>query len=170
MVVGMASFTMNDAITKAVSSEMNFGQVMLVRGLFATVLIAAFAAWRGALRPLRTLFIKPVGMRVIGEIGGTMAFLTAIVNLPLANTAAIFQGCRWPSPSVPRLRSQNPSAGAGGLRSRPVLSVFSSSSGPDWKASISTRCSRWARWSSSPCATSRHARFRPKSRRCSLQS
>jgi drug/metabolite transporter (DMT)-like permease len=91
MVVGMASFTMNDAITKAVSSEMNFGQVMLVRGLFATVLIAAFAAWRGALRPLRTLFIKPVGMRVIGEIGGTMAFLTAIVNLPLANTAAIFQ-------------------------------------------------------------------------------
>jgi drug/metabolite transporter (DMT)-like permease len=91
MVVGMASFTMNDAITKAVSSEMNFGQVMLMRGLFATVLIAAFAAWRGALRPLRTLFIKPVGMRVIGEIGGTMAFLTAIVNLPLANTAAIFQ-------------------------------------------------------------------------------
>ena len=36
MAVGMASFTINDAITKVVSSEMNFGQVMLVRGLFAS--------------------------------------------------------------------------------------------------------------------------------------
>ena len=39
----MAAFTTNDSITKVVSSEMNFGQVMLVRGLFAIVLVAAFA-------------------------------------------------------------------------------------------------------------------------------
>src|SRR5262249_60068414 len=91
MVVGMASFTMNDAITKAVSSEMNFGQVMLVRGMFATVLIAALAFHRGALGSLRTSMMKPVALRVAAEVGGTMAFLTAIVNLPLANTAAIFQ-------------------------------------------------------------------------------
>jgi drug/metabolite transporter (DMT)-like permease len=91
MVVGMASFTMNDAITKAVSSEMNFGQVMLVRGLFATVLIAALAFHRGALRSPRTSMMKPVALRVAAEVAGTMAFLTAIVNLPLANTAAIFQ-------------------------------------------------------------------------------
>ena len=32
MAVAMAGFTMNDAITKAVSSEMNFGEMMLVRG------------------------------------------------------------------------------------------------------------------------------------------
>src|SRR3954470_17583929 len=91
MAVGMASFTMNDAITKAVSSEMNFGQVMLVRGLFATVLIAALAFRRHAIRPLRTLTIRPVVWRVAAEVGGTIAFLTAIVHLPLANTAAIFQ-------------------------------------------------------------------------------
>ncbi len=91
MAVGMASFTMNDAITKAVSSEMNFGQVMLVRGLFATVLIAALALRRRAIRPLRTLTIRPVVLRVAAEVGGTIAFLTAIVHLPLANTAAIFQ-------------------------------------------------------------------------------
>ena len=54
MVVGMASFTMNDAVTKAVSAEMNFGQVMLLRGVFATVLIAALAWYRGALRSPRT--------------------------------------------------------------------------------------------------------------------
>ncbi|MGB8402063.1 MAG: EamA/RhaT family transporter, partial [Bradyrhizobium sp.] len=91
MTVGMAGFTLNDAITKAVSSEMNFGQVMLVRGLFAIVLVMALAFHQRAVRPLRTLMMKPVALRVAAEVGGTVAFLTAIVHLPLANTAAIFQ-------------------------------------------------------------------------------
>jgi drug/metabolite transporter (DMT)-like permease len=91
MAVGMAGFTMNDTITKAVSSEMNFGEVMLVRGLFATVLIAALAFQQRAVRPLHTLMMKPVALRVIGEVGGTISFLAAITHLPLANTAAIFQ-------------------------------------------------------------------------------
>ncbi len=40
MAISMAGFTANDAITKMMSSSMNMGQVMLVRGLFATALIA----------------------------------------------------------------------------------------------------------------------------------
>jgi drug/metabolite transporter (DMT)-like permease len=91
MASAMAAFTINDTITKSVSSELNIGQIILVRGLFAMVLIAAFAAWRGALRPMRTLFIRPVGLRVIGEIGGTLTFLSSIAHMPLANAAAIFQ-------------------------------------------------------------------------------
>ena len=91
MAVSMAAFTTNDSITKAVSSEMNFGQVMLVRGLFAIVLVAAFAWYQGALRPLRTLMVKPVALRVFGEIGGTISFMAALAHLPLANTSAIFQ-------------------------------------------------------------------------------
>jgi len=91
MAVGMAGFTMNDTITKAVSSEMNFGEVMLVRGLFAIVLIAALAWHQQAMRPLRTLLVRPVALRVAGEVGGTVSFLAAITHLPLANTAAIFQ-------------------------------------------------------------------------------
>ena len=91
MAVAMAAFTMNDTITKAVSSEMNFGQMMLVRGLFAIVLIAALAFHQRAMRPLRTLMVKPVALRVAGEVGGTVSFLAAIVHLPLANTSAIFQ-------------------------------------------------------------------------------
>jgi drug/metabolite transporter (DMT)-like permease len=91
MAVAMAGFTMNDSITKLMSSQMNFGQVMLVRGLFAIVLIAALAIHRDAIRPLRTLFVKPVALRIIGEVGGTVAFLAAISHLPLANTSAIMQ-------------------------------------------------------------------------------
>ena len=91
MATAMAAFTINDAITKAVSAEMNFGQVMLVRGLFAIVLIAALAVHQRALRPLRTLMTMAVVLRVAGEIGATILFLAAIVNLPLANTTAILQ-------------------------------------------------------------------------------
>ena len=70
---------------------MNFGQVMLVRGVFAIVLIAALAWYQGALRPLRTLMLKPVALRVAAKSAAPMTFLAAIVHLPLANTSAIFQ-------------------------------------------------------------------------------
>ncbi|MGQ0681721.1 DMT family transporter [Bradyrhizobium sp.] len=91
MAGAMAAFTMNDAITKSVSAELNIGQIILVRGAFAMVLIAALASWAGAMRPWRTLVIGPVGLRVIGEIGGTLSFLSAIAHMPLANASAIFQ-------------------------------------------------------------------------------
>ena len=91
MAAAMAGFTMNDTITKAVSAEMNFGQVMLVRGLFAMALIAALAFHQRAMRPIRTILIRPVEVRVIGEVGGAVSFLAAITHLPLANTSAILQ-------------------------------------------------------------------------------
>lgn len=91
MIAAMATLTMNDAIVKAVSAEMNFGQIMLLRGSFAIVLIAALAWHQRALRPLRTLMIKPVLLRMAGEVSATIALLAAIVNLPLAYATAILQ-------------------------------------------------------------------------------
>jgi drug/metabolite transporter (DMT)-like permease len=91
MAVAMAAFTMNDSITKAVSEEINFGQVMLVRGLFATALITVLTLQQQAMGSLRTLLVKPVALRLVGEIGGTISFMAAITHLPLANTLAIFQ-------------------------------------------------------------------------------
>lgn len=91
MAIAMAAFTMNDAITKSVSSQMNFGEIILLRGLVAIVLIAALARHQHAIRPWRTMMVKPVALRVVGEVGGTLSFLAAIVHLPLANTSAIFQ-------------------------------------------------------------------------------
>ncbi len=35
--------------------------------------------------------MKPVVLRAVGEIGGTVSFMAAITHLPLANTSAIFQ-------------------------------------------------------------------------------
>ncbi len=91
MAIGMASFTFNDATVKYVAEHMNMGQVMLVRGLIATVLILALAWHKGMLIPLRDALHKMTVLRVIGEIVGTVSFLVALVHVPLALTSAILQ-------------------------------------------------------------------------------
>ncbi|MGF6308075.1 drug/metabolite transporter (DMT)-like permease [Bradyrhizobium sp. i1.8.4] len=91
MAAAMASFTANDTITKAVSVELNIGEILLVRGLVAMVLVAVLAWYRDALRSFAALLIWPVGLRVMGEIGGTLTYLSAISQIPLANASAIFQ-------------------------------------------------------------------------------
>ncbi|WP_441242417.1 DMT family transporter [Tardiphaga sp. 768_D3_N2_1] len=91
MAVSMASFSVNDAIAKFLTVQMHFSQVMMLRGLFASVLIGALAAHQGALRPLRLLFVPSVALRICGEIGGSALFLVAVSALPLANVTAIVQ-------------------------------------------------------------------------------
>jgi drug/metabolite transporter (DMT)-like permease len=91
MAVSMAAFSINDATSKFLTTQMNFGQVMLLRGLFACVLIGAVTAHRGALRSLAVLRLPPVALRIGGEIGGSGLFLAAISYLPLGNVTAIVQ-------------------------------------------------------------------------------
>ena len=45
MVLSMAAFTFNDTIVKFATESMNVGQVMAVRGVFASLLIMLLA-WR----------------------------------------------------------------------------------------------------------------------------
>lgn len=91
MVGAMSCFAMNDAITKFVSSEMNFGQIILVRGIFAVALMSALVMHKRVMQPLRTILLAPVAVRIICEVGGAVTFLAAITRLPLANTYSIFQ-------------------------------------------------------------------------------
>jgi drug/metabolite transporter (DMT)-like permease len=91
MAVSMAAFSVNDATAKFLTTQMNFGQVMLLRGLLACVLIGLLTAHRGAMRPPRVLLMPPVVLRVCGEIGGSALFLAAISFLPLGNVTAIVQ-------------------------------------------------------------------------------
>lgn len=91
MVVSMAGFTVNDALVKYASSDMNMGQVMFVRGVFATLLIAVLA-WRGgALRSPRLLLHPMVLLRSGCELGATIFFLIALAHLPIGDVSAILQ-------------------------------------------------------------------------------
>lgn len=91
MVLAMATFTCNDAITKSLSSQMNAGQIMFVRGLFATLFVGLLAWLQGALRNPRRALNPLVMTRSVFELGGTSFFLIALGHMPLANISAVLQ-------------------------------------------------------------------------------
>lgn len=91
MALAMASGAVSDTVVKAISAQMNMGQLMLLRGIAASVLIYLLARHRGALRPLSTVAHPMVLLRIFGEAAATVTFLIALAALPLANVSAILQ-------------------------------------------------------------------------------
>lgn len=91
MSLSMAGFTFNDTIIKFLSSGINMGQIIFMRGAIATVIIFMIARHRGALRPLKLLVSRWVLLRVIGELGGTVTFIIALSHIPIATASAILQ-------------------------------------------------------------------------------
>jgi drug/metabolite transporter (DMT)-like permease len=92
MAASMAAFVSNDALMKLASTDVSLFQALFIRGVIATAIIASIAAWRGQIfaRFQRDDW-KVLILRMIGEIGATLCFLTALFNMQLANVTAILQ-------------------------------------------------------------------------------
>ena len=92
MVASMATFVLNDTIVKLVSGSLSIFQVMFLRGLFATALLGLIAWNRKALFPeLIKADWRLIIFRLVGEVGATLCFMTALFHMPLANAMAILQ-------------------------------------------------------------------------------
>lgn len=92
MSASMAGFALNDTALKYGGSDLGLFQAIFIRGLFATAIMAVFVFAFGAFRhPPQIRDIRLIGLRSLAEIGATLAFLTALFNLPLANITAILQ-------------------------------------------------------------------------------
>jgi len=91
MAISQAAFTLNDTLVKIATGSIGIGQIMLVRGIFATALITMLV-WRlGHLQPPRHLRHPAILCRIVGEMGGTIFYLIALAHLPIANVSAVFQ-------------------------------------------------------------------------------
>ena len=92
MVICMAGFVLNDAMIKLVTQDISLFQAIFLRGILASLLIGALAWWRGQLffRVSRGDG-KMLALRVLGELGGTVCYLTALMHIPIANATAILQ-------------------------------------------------------------------------------
>lgn len=91
MAAAMAGFTINDALTKSLTTVMPVGQIMLLRGALTTLLVSVIAIQaRAAISPrlLRNPFIMT---RVLCEVFASITYLTALSYIPLANAASILQ-------------------------------------------------------------------------------
>lgn len=92
MMAAMGAFTCNDAFMKEALTQLPLGQSLFLRGLAAS-LFTALITWHGggfALRPTRGE-VRAIGLRTIGEIGGTACFMVALSQMPLADLTAILQ-------------------------------------------------------------------------------
>ncbi|WP_299781014.1 DMT family transporter [uncultured Roseobacter sp.] len=92
MMASMACFTINDALIKMTGGALPLFQLLVLRGVLASLLIALLAWSRGAFRPR----VAPqdwfwIGFRSLSEVGAAYFFITALLNMPLANITAILQ-------------------------------------------------------------------------------
>ncbi|WP_454286662.1 DMT family transporter [Rhizobium arsenicireducens] len=91
MALAMAGFTLNDALSKAVTPLMNVGQLMFVRGALTTILVYLVARHMGALGHIRMLMQPMVLLRMLFETLAAVTFLSALGAMPLANVSSILQ-------------------------------------------------------------------------------
>ncbi len=88
----MAGFALNDASVKTVAADMNVYQAIFIRGLFTILFIGTLALFSGTFKNLpNRADRKLIAWRSIAEVGATLMFLTALVNMPIANITAILQ-------------------------------------------------------------------------------
>ncbi|HEY9549297.1 MAG TPA: DMT family transporter [Kiloniellaceae bacterium] len=92
MAGAMAAFVLNDTMMKLVFGELALFQAIFLRGLLLSVLLGLLALSRRQLlhRPSRA-DARVLGLRVVGEIGSAVCFLTALYHMPIANATAIIQ-------------------------------------------------------------------------------
>ncbi len=91
MTLSTGAFVLNDAMTKLASQTLNMGEVMAVRGVFATTMIWLLCWKMGVLRLSASLLSPIVMLRTAMDAAATVTYLLALQQMPLNNVVAIFQ-------------------------------------------------------------------------------
>jgi drug/metabolite transporter (DMT)-like permease len=91
MVLAMAGFALEDMFIKRLAAAMPVGQIIALVGLGGAVIFAAICAAQGRRLWSRDLLARPVILRNLGEMAGTLCFVSAIALTPLSQASAIIQ-------------------------------------------------------------------------------
>jgi drug/metabolite transporter (DMT)-like permease len=90
MTLSMAAFTVNDACVKLVAETVPLFQVIFLRGLGTTIMLAIFVQMTTGLRLSFPRRDRPlIAGRTLAEIAAMVTFTLALTNMPLANATAI---------------------------------------------------------------------------------
>ena len=89
MSLAMALFIANDALVKQVSATLPGPQLIFIRGLMATTLVLIMAQAMGHFKNWRLMLNKRLWIRGSLDAAASLAYLTAVFHLPLANATAI---------------------------------------------------------------------------------
>jgi len=92
MTGAMAAFVGNDTLIKALTEELPLFQTIALRGAVTLCLLALLALASGGVRlRIGGRDARILALRMAGEIGATLTFLSALQHMPLANLSAIMQ-------------------------------------------------------------------------------
>jgi len=92
MAASMAAFTFNDALIKLVAETIPMFQMVFLRGVSATLLVALLAWRMGAFAmPIPRADRGLVALRITAEVCIFIPFIIALTHMPLANVTAILQ-------------------------------------------------------------------------------
>src|SRR6056297_1156247 len=91
MVVAMAGFALEDMFIKRLSLDLPVGQILVFLGTGGAVIFGLGALARGHRLFSRDLLAGQVLLRNLGELIGTIGFVTALALTPLSSASAILQ-------------------------------------------------------------------------------
>lgn len=91
VLIASAAFVVNDAIVKLVSAELPSGEIIVVRGVLATILLAAGVVVLGAGRPVSVLMTRMMLMRLFAAGAATTFIVISLRYVPLATVNTVLQ-------------------------------------------------------------------------------
>lgn len=91
VLIASTAFVVNDAAVKLVSDELPSGEIIVVRGVLATALLAVGVAMLGAARPLSVLFTPMMALRLIAAGAATTFIVISLRYVPLATVNTVLQ-------------------------------------------------------------------------------
>jgi drug/metabolite transporter (DMT)-like permease len=91
MVLAMASFVSNDTTIKVLGQSLPVGEIIMLRGFMAFILIGAICAWQGLLPEVPKIVTRTVILRNCMDLISTVAFVTALMHMQIANLTAVMQ-------------------------------------------------------------------------------
>ncbi|MCF6443463.1 DMT family transporter [Nereida sp. MMG025] len=91
MVSAMLGFAIEDAFIKTLAGAMPVGQILMIFGFGGAVLFGIMVQLQGQSLWSRAILHPGVILRNLGELIGTVGFVTAIILTPLSTASAILQ-------------------------------------------------------------------------------
>lgn len=91
MVLAMLGFALEDMFIKLLSDAASVGQILVMLGSGGSIAFGAIVLMQG--KPLfsRDMLSVPISLRALGEMIGTVAFVSALSLTPISSASAILQ-------------------------------------------------------------------------------
>ncbi len=91
MVLAMLGFAIEDMFIKLLAGVVSVGQILVMLGIGGSVVFGGVVLAQGKSLFSRDMLTLPIALRALGEMIGTVCFVSAIVLTPISSASAILQ-------------------------------------------------------------------------------